>query len=199
MKLLISTIFVIFSLTNKLTAQNTSDQKNSMHTWLALPMLVSTSSADNDGLLYNPRFGIGKGKSMFYLGPTFSSSNGFTGGNFVYQIYPNGLGRTFDLFFQGDLIIQKSTYNQRASLYPYTYPYWIDTKVTETEWGIYIGYGFNLNITKNLFFTTKVSLGANNHKRLVDFLGAYPTNSDVGYDGEFGGEVNFGLGIKFGK
>ena len=185
--------------TNRITAQNASDQKKSMHIWLTLPLLVSESSTGNDGLLFNPRFGISIGKSIFYLGPTFSNSYGFTGGNFVYQIYPNGLGRTFDFFFQGDLIIQKSTYNRSASLYPYIYPYWIDTKVTDTEWGIYIGYGFNLNFTKHIFFTTNFSLGQNNHKRLVDYLGVLPTNYDVGYNGEFGLELNVGLGIKFGK
>lgn len=162
-------------------------------------MLVSASSTDDDGLLFNPRFKIGKRKNIFYLGPTFSNSNGITGCNFVYQTYPNGLGQTFEFFFQVDLIIQKSTFNQRTYIYSYIYPYWINTKITETEWGIYLGYGFNFNFTKHLFFTTKFSLGMNNDIRLVDYSGVYLTNYDVGFDAEFGGEINFGLGIKFGK
>src|SRR5204863_64138 len=77
-----------------------------------------------------------------------------SGGIFTYQIFPNGFGKTFDFFFETDLMYQTGKYSFEDFQYSpqqYPYGYLVLTTVRNKKLSNFYGYGFHLNGKKVCF------------------------------------------------
>jgi hypothetical protein len=117
--------------------------------------------ASTTGQSVLPTITLTRGKHVFFAGPALYYLNDenprpLTGANLGYQFFPNGRQNRFNLFLEYDFTYMEGTTREKPSYNWYSASSY---KIHIVDISNYLGFGFRLNIIKNLYLNAGAGVG----------------------------------------